>query len=178
MKLNPITDIPEFKAVAEPLQNLSREIKQNEEGLETIQAELSRLASKEANTASAWNSYLNADADALSRRDELRRDAAKIEGRQALLKEALSQGRMEVDNTRNRLSRQPWADARPLTITHVRKILAALDEIDRANRALMEIRNAIEEAGYRSGSLPPAGFNLDRAEAYKIYIKQMYPELK
>src|SRR6266496_2564331 len=138
MKLKRIADILEFQAVGEPLKNIKTEIIQIERRLEEIHIEYSRQ-SGEAGSKSAWSSFLNATPDAMARRHELRGEAQKLEARKQLLSEAVDEGQQQVDAMIGKLSRQPCVEARALSVVWIKKILAALDEINEANRQLSAI---------------------------------------
>jgi hypothetical protein len=80
---------------------------------------------------------------------------------------------------RNKLSRKPCEQARPLIVVQIRKILAALDQIDQANQSILAIRNSIESAGFKATALPPALLSIEGyGAAYRSYIEHHFPEVK
>jgi chromosome segregation ATPase len=170
---------PEFKAVSEPLGNLGREIRENQQRLAEIHNELLRLSADTADSKSAWSNYLNPAPDALTKRSDLRSEAEQVEMRLGMLNGAMIEGNQQVNMVRNRLSRKPCEQARPSVIVQIRKILAALDQITAANAALRSIRAAIEDAGYKSSAVAPAELNLaGHDDGYRNYIEHHYPEVK
>jgi chromosome segregation ATPase len=178
MELTSINSNPEFKAVSEPLGNVGREIRENQQRLAEIHNELLRLSADAADSKSAWSNYINPTPDALTKRSDLRSEAERVEARLQMLNSALREGNMQVDMMRGKLSRSPCARARPHVVSEIKKILRALDEIDRANSAIRAVQSTIEEAGYKV-TLPPAVLSIEGyGAAYRSYIEHHYPEVK
>jgi hypothetical protein len=177
MQFTDISSNADFAAVSEPLKNLGLEIAQNRQRLETIHGELLALRTHSEGT-SAWSNYINTAPDQSMRRQDLRTEAEALERRQQQLESALTEGRQQVEITRGRLSREPCSRARPLVIAEVRKILAALDQIDRANAAIAAIGSSLESAGFKVTGLPPAACDLHGLDhSYAVYIRHHYGEL-
>lgn len=177
MELKRIQDNAEFKAVGEPLKNRRTEIGENERRLELIRAELSDLRTNPDDGSTAWQSYLQSEPTIMAKRQKLKDEAARIEARQSALHQALSEGELAVGAVRGRLSREPCQQARPAIAVEAKKIDTALGQIAEANRRLSAIRAEIEAAGYLTGRLPSAQFDLGgRDEAYRRYILENFPE--
>jgi type VI protein secretion system component VasF len=108
----------------------------------------------------------------------LRGEAEKVELRLQMLNNALVEGNMQVDALRGKLSRKPNETLRQQVVSEIRKILRALDEIDRANSEIRAVQSTIEEAGYKV-TLPPAILSIESyGSAYRNYIEHHYPEVK
>jgi hypothetical protein len=177
MELTNISLNPEFRAINEPLRALGLELTENRRRLEKIHSELLQLRTNHEGE-SDWANYLNPAPDQSMRRADLRSEALKIEARQQMLERALVEGNQQVDIVRNKLSRKPCEQARPLVIAQVRKILAALNQIDQANQSILAIQNSIESAGFKA-TLPPAVLSIESyGAAYRSYIEHHYPEVK
>jgi len=130
-----IDQIPDFKALADPLHNLRCEIAANKQEEEALQVELSQLRTSAADSGeNAWESYLRDQPDALARRDELRAKIAKLQARDRSLEEALEAGQNDVKRLSSCLSKQPCQQARPLVAVEIKTIHAALDQITEANQ--------------------------------------------
>jgi hypothetical protein len=167
----------EFQAIHEPLTKLAQELAQNRQRLETIHGELLQLHTHTEGT-SDWSNYLNPAPDQSMRRQDLRSEAETIERRQRTLENALTEGQRQIATIRGRLSRKPCEQARPLVVVQIRKILAALDQIDQANAAIAAIGGSIESAGYKVTGLPPAELDLHGFDhSYAAYIRHHYGEL-
>jgi hypothetical protein len=178
MELTNISLNPEFKAVSEPLGNVGREIRENQQRLAEIHNELLRLSADAGESKSAWANYLNPAPDAGTKRSDLRGEAEQVEVRLGMLNSALIEGNQQVDIVRNKLSRTPCQQMRPLIIFQIKKILAGLDQIDQANSMILSIRDSIESAGFKS-TLPPAVLSIEGyGAAYRSYIEHHYPEVK
>src|SRR4030095_16349092 len=140
--------------------------------------ELLRLSTDTADSKSAWSNYLNPAPDALTKRSDLRGEAAQVEVRLGMLNSALVEGNQQVDIVRGKLSRKPCEQARPLIVNQVKKILRALDEIHEANTAIRAGRDAIQDSGYRmTSALPPAELNLaGHDDSYRAYVRHHFSD--
>jgi hypothetical protein len=156
--MQPINENPQYKAVAGPLAEIQSEIVQNERRLEEIRIELSRP--RKADLEDSFAVYLTADgAEALDSRIELREEYQRIEERHVFLQSALERGRAELDNVTGQLSLVACKEIRSCYIAALKKQLSALKQVCDANAELVAIRDELERAGYKSGSLPFAQFS-------------------
>src|SRR5688572_14404689 len=137
-----IKEFKEYTAVADPLRNLQKEIKEANDRLDQIGIELSRYAVK-SDSPGAWNTYLNEGQDGAEQRDALKAEANKLGDRKRLLEKALNEGRQEVDRVCGQLSREPCKQARPRNVEQIRRILKAQQEIADACAELGKIREEL-----------------------------------
>ena len=165
----------EFKKVGEPVKGISRELSEITARARQIETELTRKAS-ENQTAGAFEAYTAGNSRA-SRTAELHEELRRLNDRHSFLERALDEGRQQANILRNKLSRQPCQEAHKKSLPLICRIAQALDEIKAANKELREIRNTLEDKGYRSSALPIAEFALGADEGWRKYISENYPEL-
>lgn len=187
MKMQPISEKPEHKAVAVPLGEIQREIIQNDRRLEQIRIELSRPAQRNGDDAFAI--FLSKEgAHAIDERTELREELGNLEKRQQFLRDALEQGQAQLDRIVGGISLNACRDiVRPVYVESLRKLLKALRQVCDCSAELLRIRDEVESAGYRTDHLPLATFTarVDRwqdeygsaVQFYRRRVKEDFPEL-
>ena len=169
---------PEYRAVADPLKGLNREIADARRRLDEITLELSRVNTSQEGQ-SAWATYLQDGSEASSTRAALREEGRKLEERLVLLNKARDEGNAQVTIAQARLSREPCKSARPAIVAEIRKINEALDQIAAANARIGGIREEIEALGYKTSALPVAELSLSgRDVSWRTYIATNFPEMK